>query len=241
MFTQSALINFAINDFVDFGVWSNFAPSNDQVKRDPGFLYTSDFVYPEMTPVSELILYFDDILDMFVIPNTFNLSLPKVKSRTGDSIIYTIDIKDRDTNATLNSGDYILDQFSDQAFFIIKNFKKGSTLRAYMTAFAGSYKTYAIFDIYVFCGDFCKECSLENTCDICEDGYELDSNLQCVAKVENAVNSNLFGIASQVMTYGLLAIGGLSLSINPNFWTLVNAMQIMRTITLLKINMPLSI
>lgn len=43
------------------------------------------------------------------------------------------------------------------------------------------------------------------------------------------------------MAYTLLAIGGLSLSINPNFWTLVNAMQIMRTITLLKINMPLSI
>lgn len=43
------------------------------------------------------------------------------------------------------------------------------------------------------------------------------------------------------MAYTLLALGGLSLSINPNFWTLVNAMQIMRTITLLKINMPLSI
>lgn len=131
---------------------------------------------------------------------------------------------DKDTNTALSSGDFLLDQSGDQAYFVIKNFKKGSTLRAYMTAFAGSYKTYAIFDIYVFCGDFCKECSLENTCDVCEDGYEVDGNLQCVPIVENAVNSNVFGIASQVMTYGLLAIGGLSLSINPNFWTLVNSM-----------------
>lgn len=110
-----------------------------------------------------------------------------------------------------------------------------------MTAHAGIYKTYAIFNIYVFCGDYCEECSVENTCDICEKGYELDNSLQCVPIVDDAISSGAYGIAAQVMAYTLLALGGLSLSINPNFWTLVNAMQIMRTITLLKINMPLRI
>lgn len=177
MFTSSPLVNFDVNSFIDFGNWTNFSPATDYQFRNPGAIYLSDFVYPEMTLVSELLLYFDDILDLFVIPNTYNLSLPKVKSKTGDSVNYTINMTDKDSNTTLNSGDYVLDQSGDQAHFVIKNFKKGSTLWAYMTAFAGSYKTYAIFDIYVFCGDFCKECSLENTCDVCEDGYEIDGNL----------------------------------------------------------------
>lgn len=76
-----------------------------------------------MDLVSELVLYFDEIQDKFVIPNTYNLSLPKVKCRTNDDITYTIEINDLASNQSLDSGSYTLDQSGGQAFFIIKNFK----------------------------------------------------------------------------------------------------------------------
>lgn len=130
-----------------------------------------------MALVTKLAIYFDDILDQFVIPNTYNLSLPKVKTISGLGVTYTLVIDDYDLNTTLSQNLYQLEQSSDQAFFIIKNFEKGKTLQVHMTAEAPPYKTYSIFQIYVFCGDFCLECSTENTCDVCEDGYEVDITL----------------------------------------------------------------
>lgn len=46
--------------------------------------------------------------------------------------------------------------------------------------------------------------------------------------------SNAIGIA-------ILAIGFLSLTISPNFWAFVNTLQILRTIILLEINMPVKV
>lgn len=149
-----------------------------------------------MTLVTKLALYFDDILDTFVIPNTYNLSLPEVKTISASDITYTIEITNLDNNSTLSSSSYVLEQYDNHPFFIIDKFEKGSTLQAYMTAHAGIYKTYAIFNIYVFCGDYCLECSVENTCDICEKGYELDNNLQCVPIVDDPVDSSVYGIAA---------------------------------------------
>lgn len=81
-----------------------------------------------MTLVTKLALYFDDILDTFVIPNTYNLSLPEVKTISSSDITYTIEITSLDDNSTLSSSSYVLEQFDNHPFFIIEKFKKGSTL-----------------------------------------------------------------------------------------------------------------
>jgi len=43
-----------------------------------------------------------------VIPNTYNLSLPKVKTISGTDVTYTVDIIDYDNNSTLDSNEYTL-------------------------------------------------------------------------------------------------------------------------------------
>jgi len=55
------------------------------------------------------------------------------------------------------------------------------------------------------------------------------------------MSSQAAGYIATAIALSILVIGGLSLSINPNFWTLINSLQILRTIILLKINMPIAV
>jgi hypothetical protein len=55
------------------------------------------------------------------------------------------------------------------------------------------------------------------------------------------LSTEIAGFISTAIGISMIVIGGLSLSISPNFWTFVNTLQILRTITLLKIDMPVKI
>lgn len=48
------------------------------------------------------------------------------------------------------------------------------------------------------------------------------------------------GLAAAAML-AILAVGGMQMQISPNLWVMVNTLQILRTILLLKINLPLDV
>lgn len=91
-------------------------------------------------------------------------------------------------------------------------------------ATAAPYKTYAIIDVKVYCSDLCSACSVPNTCDRCNSGYTLNPNLQCEESTSGGLTTSMASYISSAIGLTILAIGGLSLSISPNFWSFVNTL-----------------
>lgn len=72
-------------------------------------------------------------------------------------------------------------------------------------------------------------------------GYTLDYNQQCASDDEALVDKDVIKGLSAAMMLAILALAGLQMQISPNLWVMINTLQILRTILLLKINLPVGV
>ena len=157
-----------------------------------------------MEVVTNLTIYFDGAEDEYTIPNTYEFEIPPVVTLDGSDSDREVELRYRD-NGTLVSTD-IYDS-SDDKFIKFERWPK-TDLIATVHATSNPYKTFAEFGIFVYCSDFCLECSALNTCDVCIEGYDLDIDLKC--------QPSNFGFPPEVAqgavvasTYGIIIFSGL--------------------------------
>jgi hypothetical protein len=108
-------------------------------------------------------------------------------------------------------------------------------------ASVGSYYTYYEFTLISECIQNCETCSETSMCNVCDDEYILDYSQQCVEDEDAIVDSSIIAGAAAAVMLSILAIGSMQMQISPNLWVMVNTLQILRTILLLKIKLPLGI
>ena len=122
----------------------------------------------------------------------------------------------------------------------IKNIKSG-TFYAKATASQGGFYTYYDFTLVVRWTNNWDLWSNIDTWDVWSSGYVLDYQSQWQSTNASMIDSNVVqGLVASAML-SILALGALQMQINSNLWVFVNTLQILRTILLLKINLPLSV
>ena len=115
-----------------------------------------------------------------------------------------------------------------------------TTLYAKVTARTSSYYTFYDFSLTLQCINHCSVCSTLTTCDQCDSDYALTPSLECASE-DTALDQNLITAFAATTLFVLLAVSGVQMQISPNLWVLINSMQILRTILLLKINLPVEV
>lgn len=72
-------------------------------------------------------------------------------------------------------------------------------------------------------------------------GYLLNYSSQCVEDDAAYIDQNVISGIVAASMLAILAVGGMQMQISPNLWVMINTLQILRTILLLKINIPLGV
>ena len=115
------------------------------------------------------------------------------------------------------------------------------TFYAKATASQGGFYTYYDFTLVVRCTNNWDLWSNINTWDTCSAGYSLTYQGQWESNNSALIDSNVVrGLVASAML-SILAIGALQMQISSNLWVFINTLQILRTILLLKINLPISV
>ena len=72
-------------------------------------------------------------------------------------------------------------------------------------------------------------------------GFTLDYNQQCADDDEALIDKGVIQGLAAAMMLAILGVGALQMQISPNLWVMINTLQILRTILLLKINLPVGV
>ncbi|CAI2363489.1 unnamed protein product [Moneuplotes crassus] len=182
--------------------------------------------------------------DTKIIPNTgsFNLNKPYTKDGLKDSVMeVTFQLFEfSDLVNPISSSLYSFTKQDGNYTVKLAGLPDGSYL-ARAVAKADPHHTYYEFTLIVKCISNCKTCSENDVCDVCDNGYVLDYARQCVSGGNEIIDGNIIQGLGAAMVGGMLITGAMQGTISPNVWVMINTLQILRTILLLKVNIPLAV
>ncbi|CAI2364649.1 unnamed protein product [Moneuplotes crassus] len=182
--------------------------------------------------------------DTKIIPNTgsFNLNKPYTKDGLKDSVMeVTFQLFEfSDLVNPISSSLYSFTKQDGNYTVKLAGLPDGSYL-ARAVAKADPHHTYYEFTLIVKCISNCKTCSENDVCDVCDNGYVLDYARQCVSGGNEIIDGNIVQGLGASMIGGMLLAGIMKGALSPNIWVMINTLQILRTILLLKVNIPLAV
>ena len=142
-------------------------------------------------------------------------------------------------SSPIDTDKYELKKVGSQYQVSFKNIQSG-IFYAVATAYESSFYTFYDFTLVIQCIDHCSECSGTTTCDVCNGGYTIDYDQTCTKSDELVDEAALQGFNAGIMA-SIFIVSGIQMQISPNLWVMINTLQILRTLLLLKIYLPINV